>query len=282
MCDELEILGCTDPMALNYSEEATDDDGSCIFCALSASVTVTHVSCAEAVDGAVSVSTTGAIPDSSEVLYTLLPLDIQQTDSVFTGLSGGLYDVVVADEMGCSDTVSFEIVEPEPLIVLLDEVVGSAENGAAGSIAISVSGGTEPYTFAWIELDGTFTSDEEDLEGLNPGTYQVEVTDANGCSVQSFEIVVETIVGVTEFGDAWTIHVYPNPATNWVNVDVSAQHVPLMVGLFDGAGRMVWEQTAALNGQTLKIPVMQLARGQYVLRVSDGTWVRQEKVLVNR
>ena len=33
--------------------------------------------------------------------------------------------------------------------------------------AISVSGGTEPYAFAWIELDGTFTSDEEDLAGLN-------------------------------------------------------------------------------------------------------------------
>ena len=29
VCDEYEILGCTDPTAVNYSEEATDDDGSC-------------------------------------------------------------------------------------------------------------------------------------------------------------------------------------------------------------------------------------------------------------
>ena len=113
VCDELEILGCTDPMALNFSDDATDDDGSCLFCALSASVDVAHVSCAEAADGTVSVSTTGAMPDSSEVVYTLLPLDIQQTDSVFTGLSGGLYDIVVADEMGCADTVSFEVSEPD-------------------------------------------------------------------------------------------------------------------------------------------------------------------------
>ena len=282
VCDELEILGCTDPMALNYSAEATDDDGSCLFCALSASVDVTHVSCAEAADGVVSVTTTGAMPDSSEVMFTLLPLNVQQADSVFTGLSGGFYEVVVADEMGCADTVSFEVSEPEPLVVLLDEVVGSPENGAAGSIAISVSGGNEPYTFAWIELDGTFTSAEEDLAGLNPGTYQVEVTDANGCSVQSFEIVVETIVGVTEFGDAWTFHVYPNPATDWINVEVSAQHVPLTVELFDIAGRIVWQQTDGSIGQPLKVPVLQLAKGQYIIRVSDGTLVRQEKVLVNR
>ena len=220
---------------------------------------MTHVSCAEAADGAISVSTTGAMPDSSEVMFTLLPLNIQQADSVFTGLSGGLYEVVVADEMGCVDTVSFEVSEPEPLVVLLDEVLGSPENGAAGSIAISVSGGTEPYIFAWIELDGTFTSEEEDLDGLNPGTYQVEVTDANGCSVQSFEIVVETIVGISEFSDAWTFHVYPNPTTDWINVEVSAQHVPLTVELFDIAGRIVWQQTDGSVGQTLKLSLIHIS-----------------------
>ena len=184
--------------------------------------------------------------------------------------------------MGCADTVSFEVSEPEPLIVLLDEVVGSPENGAAGSIAISVSGGTEPYTFAWNELDGTFTSDEEDLEGLNPGTYQVEVTDANGCSVQSFEIVVETIVSVAELGKTWNLRVYPNPAVDWVHVDVSAQHLPLTVELFDGVGRMVWQRIVDGNGQIIKIPVAQLSKGQYIIRVSDGTLVHHEKILVNR
>ena len=29
VCDELEVLGCTDPSACNYNELATDDDGSC-------------------------------------------------------------------------------------------------------------------------------------------------------------------------------------------------------------------------------------------------------------
>ena len=29
VCDENEVLGCTNPDALNYDEAATDDDGSC-------------------------------------------------------------------------------------------------------------------------------------------------------------------------------------------------------------------------------------------------------------
>ena len=30
VCDELEILGCTDNTAFNYNSSATDDDGSCV------------------------------------------------------------------------------------------------------------------------------------------------------------------------------------------------------------------------------------------------------------
>jgi hypothetical protein len=281
VCDEIEIGGCTDPMALNYSAEATDDDGSCIYCTLSASVAITDVSCAGADDGSVTVLATGALPDSSALVYTLLPLDMQQVDSIFIGLSGGLYEVAVADEMGCVDTVSFEISEPEPLVVVVDQVVGSPENEEAGSIGISVSGGSEPYAFAWTGLEGAFASDEEDVDGLNPGTYQVEVTDANGCSIQLSDIVVETIVGVTEFSDDWSIRVYPNPAVDWVTVELPVVNASLTVELYDATGRLIWQQIAASNGQSLAIPVGNCAAGHYVIRVSDGTLVRNEKLLVN-
>ena len=30
VCDELEVLGCTDDTAFNYDSDSTEDDGSCI------------------------------------------------------------------------------------------------------------------------------------------------------------------------------------------------------------------------------------------------------------
>ena len=34
VCDEVEVIGCVDSSAINYSDVATDDDGSCIYAIL--------------------------------------------------------------------------------------------------------------------------------------------------------------------------------------------------------------------------------------------------------
>ena len=42
---------------------------------------------------------------------------------------------------------------------------------------LQVAGGVEPYTFAWS--NGVFVEDQENLE---PDSYTVTITDANGCT----------------------------------------------------------------------------------------------------
>jgi hypothetical protein len=49
-----------------------------------------------------------------------------------------------------------------------------------GEINITVSGATSPYTFAWSGPGNTLFS-SEDLTGIPPGSYEVIVTDENGC-----------------------------------------------------------------------------------------------------
>ena len=57
-----------------------------------------------------------------------------------------------------------------------------------GAVDLSVSGGTAPYQFLWSNDDET----TEDISGLCAGTYNVTVSDANGCIKIVTVIVPET------------------------------------------------------------------------------------------
>ena len=134
------------------------------YCTLSASVAVSDV----IVDATTvrSLCSRGALPDSSALVYTLLPLDIQQPDSIFTGLSEACTKWSWPMKWGVLIPCPLKF-RAEPLVVVVDQVVGSPENEEAGSIDVSVSGGSEPYAFAWTGLEGAF-ADQEDVDGLNP------------------------------------------------------------------------------------------------------------------
>jgi parallel beta-helix repeat protein len=51
---------------------------------------------------------------------------------------------------------------------------------STGSIDLTVSDGTAPYTFAWTRTGGGFSAMTEDLANIPAGEYSVLVTDANG------------------------------------------------------------------------------------------------------
>lgn len=48
-----------------------------------------------------------------------------------------------------------------------------------GSISVNVSGGTAPYIYEWT-LDGVFFSNDMNIDNLDPGSYQLTVTDQCG------------------------------------------------------------------------------------------------------
>lgn len=54
-------------------------------------------------------------------------------------------------------------------------------NASTGSLDLTVTGGTAPYTFLWTYPDGS-TRTTEDLTSLSAGTYSIQVRDALGCT----------------------------------------------------------------------------------------------------
>jgi hypothetical protein len=67
--------------------------------------------------------------------------------------------------------------------------------GNDGSINLTVSGGVAPYTYDWSGPDG-FSTDTEDLSDIAAGDYEVEITDAIGCTYVH-TVTVGSVVGLS-------------------------------------------------------------------------------------
>ncbi|MBL7925958.1 MAG: T9SS type A sorting domain-containing protein [Bacteroidia bacterium] len=142
---------------------------------LTLATTQIDVSC----NGSSSGSAT-AIPSGGTAPYTYswntVPV---QTNATATGLVAGVYTVTVGDANGCTITASVTLTQPaSPLAITATSVNPTCNGSNNGSIDITVTGGTAPYSYLWT--DGAVT---EDRTNIITGSHTVTVTDANGCVV---------------------------------------------------------------------------------------------------
>ena len=125
----------------------------------------------------------GVVGAGSGVTYLWSNGDTTQDIS---GLRAGTYSVTITNRFGCTDTATYTVTQPTPLVVTATTVDTICIGLTTGSIDLTVSGGTTPYAYAWS--NGAVT---EDLTNLGVGIYCGTVTDANGCIFS----LCDTIVG---------------------------------------------------------------------------------------
>jgi gliding motility-associated-like protein len=114
--------------------------------------------------------------------------------TVASNLCDSTYFVLVTDGAGCVQTSQVNITSLAALIAGLPTVSPiKCNNNCNGSINTVIFGGTPSYTYSWSPstISGTGGAN------LCPGNYSVTVTDANGCSVQEFDTLVNPTLLVT-------------------------------------------------------------------------------------
>jgi hypothetical protein len=167
-------------LAGSYTVTVTDSHG----CTASASATViqpasallvseTHVNlaCFGALTGSIDLTVSGGTAG-----YSYLWSNGATTQDL-ANLGAGSYSLTVTDAAGCTSLLSVTLTQPAAALSLTETHLNPLCFGAlTGSIDLSVSGGTAPYSYLWSNSATT-----QDLAGIGAGSYSVTVTDANGC-----------------------------------------------------------------------------------------------------
>lgn len=125
-----------------------------------------------------SISTTGYVP---------LGLNTFNVDFSAEGTVNQFDNIPATTDVFFQVVVDYTPCTPPTIQAIIEDI--SCEDEMDGSIDITVSGGTAPYTFDWSNDGLGDFDDTEDLSGLAPGTYIVYVQSTGGCTkVDSFVV----------------------------------------------------------------------------------------------
>ena len=169
-------------MAGTYTVTATDANGCTITSDISISeplpmmltVNKTDVSCNSGLDGSLHANPTGG-----SAPYTYFWSPNGATTQTNSGLNANTYTVTVTDSQGCTISAVQIVSEPSALTATHTQIDVLCNGGNNASATISAAGGTAPYAFNWSPSGGT----DSIAIGLTAGSYNVTITDNNGCSI---------------------------------------------------------------------------------------------------
>jgi hypothetical protein len=186
----------------------------------SGTATSTDIVCFGQKNGKINLSGTSDYGGFQYILNQETPVSFDSGNAkTIENLDKGTYTVRVIDAKGCTvlANTTLQIQEPTELKVTLQRAVRPKSfSSNDGTIAVKISGGTQPYGVEWSLLPSTILTsniqttitDEgvnSQLSALGTGEYQVKATDKNLCNaILTQKMVAPDKIAITSKVDSIT------------------------------------------------------------------------------
>jgi hypothetical protein len=160
-----------------------------------------------------------------------------------------------------------------PLALSVVNIVNATDSASSnGTAQLIATGGTAPYSFSGINM--TVAGDY--CLNMSPGSYTAVVTDANGCT-DTLIFSVGSALFITNHNPSFSV--YPNPANDLVNVDLTYLNGITHIRLLDTKG-IEWYVNKILGGEVVSLPLKNVPAGIYLLEVSNGDYLALKRIVV--
>ena len=157
---------------------------------LTATAAITNLTCFQSADGQIDITGNGGTPP----LQYSLNGGALQASNLFTGLAAGAYTVLIEDDNGCQVTLNENVTEPAALTLVVATTIANCGQ-ADGTATATGGGGTPNLNYVWYSDAGLTLPIGQNTAiatNLAAGTYYVEITDDNGCTISDQGIVTTT------------------------------------------------------------------------------------------
>lgn len=153
-------------------------------------------------------------------------------------LAAGNYPLVVTDANGCIIADTFQITSPSSVSAVISITHTSCIGCPDGSIQITTSGGTPPYSISWTPMNGNLNGNL--IENLTAGIYMVCISDSFNCTICFNDTILDDPL-ISEEIQSKGLKIYPNPFDKSATLFLKSLPQECTFSIYDLTARKLFE-----------------------------------------
>jgi len=270
----------------NYSTYVKDANGCMIYnvatitqplLPLTVTITVTNATFSGVNDGSITINATGG---QGIIKYAISPnLNVFATNSIFSNLASGAYDVIVQDENGCFFRINFAINPPAPLVNGSNAITQNFKEGQTLADLLIPGENIKWYSTPSATTNKLTKAAETSLPLstvlVNNTTYYASQT-INGIeSTERLAVTVQLISLSTQDFILEDFRYYPNPVKDFFAFSNTSIIDEVSLSSITGA-TVLYKKINSLRSE---IDLSDLSSGIYFLKVKSEGRIKTIKII---